>query len=196
MLQILSILLPALALLLLSACRKYSNSPTNVLPLETHEGLGTMGCMVNGKLFIPQHSGWVNKPFSVATLDGYPGQNLNMDWTDDADDGLRIVTISLDSVYLQKGITFDLGVRPPDSALTPGSTGHSQFARYTNFGKTSGYIGQAIYNTTSLVKGQVTIDWYIPTAYIVAGTFWFDAINATGDTVHVRDGRFDMGYTQ
>jgi hypothetical protein len=34
-------------------CKK-SNSPTNRLPPETHEGLNTMGCTVNGSLFIPQ----------------------------------------------------------------------------------------------------------------------------------------------
>ncbi len=36
----------------------------------------------------------------------------------------------------------------------------------------------------------------IDTTKIIAGTFWFDAISPAADTVHVREGRFDMRYTQ
>jgi hypothetical protein len=29
---------------------------------------------------------------------------------------------------------------------------------------------------------------------IISGTFWFDAINTAGETVEIRQGRFDWNY--
>ncbi len=32
--------------------------------------------------------------------------------------------------------------------------------------------------------------------HIVSGTFWFDAINEDGKLVEIREGRFDMNFTE
>jgi len=52
------------------------------------------------------------------------------------------------------------------------------------------------YYTTSQVTGQITIDFYDEPRRIVAGRFAFDAVDKNGDTVKIRQGRFDMAIQQ
>lgn len=52
------------------------------------------------------------------------------------------------------------------------------------------------YNTTPEVMGEMTITKLDFEDNIVSGTFWFDAVNNEGDMVEIREGRFDMRFTQ
>lgn len=172
-------------LILNSGCRK-SNSPTDRLPHPTHSGLNTMGCTVNGKLFIPQEPATDPTPFYSVSLVGSPGPDLYMTWKQKTNAcPIYGISITLDSVNLQQGFVYDLGANP-DTGRSQGL--HTQWAGYTQFGCNGMYV----YATTPQVTGQTTITWYDPGTGVIAGTFWFDAIDAGGDTVHVRDGRFDM----
>jgi hypothetical protein len=168
-----------------SDCHK-SNSPTNALPPETHAGLNTMGCIVNGQLFIPQTSGYPPGQFSNAGYE-YGESSINFNWTDKPDCGFSILRIYLDSVQLQAGDTITLGLMPDSVANSPVK---AQWATYYSFPCDSGVIGS--YSTTSQVTGQVIIDYYDPLAFLIAGRFSFDAIDKYSDTIHVREGRFDM----
>lgn len=174
-------------------CRK-STSPTDRLPPLTHQGLNTMGCMVDGKLFVPQAPAFY--PYGIYGIiqQGYPGPNLTMGWTDKGSDcslsGLQII---LDSIQLQQGLTIDLAA-PADSGGAvgdPGPTFSNQWATYT-FADCDKNIPFTPYTTTGQVTGQVTITWYDAGKGVVAGTFWFNAIDKAGDTAHVTEGRFDM----
>lgn len=51
------------------------------------------------------------------------------------------------------------------------------------------------YNTTQVHKGELKITKFNPTNSIISGTFWFDAVNEEGEIVEIREGRFDMQYT-
>jgi hypothetical protein len=173
-----------------SNCHK-SNSPTNQLPPETHSGLNTMGCLVNGQLFIPQSTGNPPPPFSSAYRVVFNGiTSIVFNWADLPNCGLSEMKIFLDSVQLQVGDTLTLGLMP-DSNLV--YIGKAQWADYESFPCDSGPVSNP-YTTTSQVTGQMIIDYYENATDIslVAGRFFFDAIGKYGDTIHVREGRFDM----
>jgi hypothetical protein len=176
-----------------TGCKK-SNSPTNVLPPETHVGLNTMGCIVNGQLFIPQETGYPPHQFSTAAISsrGVNGiTSIIFNWTDQPNCGLSFLNIYLDSVQLQAGDTLTLGLMP-DSSFT--SSRKAQWATYMSFPCDSGSVNQ--YSTNSQVSGQMIIDYYeyATDIILVAGRFSFDAIDKYGDTVHIREGRFDMAF--
>ncbi len=163
-------------------CKK-SNSPTNRLPPETHEGLNTMGCTVNGSLFIPQEPLLNPQGYYFAR---YTNLDLRLAWTDQPDCGITSVVIELDSIQLAEGTTYTLGVQP-DTTNTRNV--NVQWASYGNFPCAALF---EIYSTTGQVTGQVAIDYYDSSRGIVSGNFSFDAVDKNSDTVHVREGRFDM----
>jgi hypothetical protein len=162
-------------------CRK-SSSPTNVLPPETHQGLNTMGCLVNGSLFIPQ----------IPLLDpgneyyaAYRNLDLILNYEDKPECSITAIGIELDSVQLTQGVTYSLTVQPDSNRQNL----HVQWATYSAF--PCGALFH-LYSTTAQVTGQVTIDYYDSAKAIVAGKFSFDAIDNSNDTVHITEGRFDM----
>ncbi|RNI26808.1 hypothetical protein [Rufibacter latericius] len=55
-------------------------------------------------------------------------------------------------------------------------------------------VGLEEYSVSSPLKGELRITRLDHQKRIVAGAFWFDAINAVGDKVKVREGRFDMKF--
>jgi hypothetical protein len=181
-------ILPALFILITIGCRK-SNSPTNQLPPETHDGDNTMGCYVDNKLFIPQEPFLSNLGgYSGAAILNAPSFDLVLNWTDDiSNSDFTSVSIQLDSVQLIQGATYTLGA-PPDSMTD--QTSHKVWATYIN------WVQYQFYYTAGEGTGQVTIDYYDPTVSvatgIVSGHFSFDAVNSNNDTVHVSEGRFDM----
>lgn len=67
---------------------------------------------------------------------------------------------------------------------------YGQYGRYI--------IGQNtnLYNTNTIVNGELTIKRLDEINQIVSGTFWFNAVNDNADTVKITDGRFDMHYTK
>lgn len=177
--------LAVLGLVFFGGCRK-RNSSTHRLPPQTHSGLNTMGCTVDGKLFIPQAPALDPYPLYTVSLDGYPGPRLFMAWSEKINAcPIYGISIALDSVILQQNRTYDLGEHLDTGSL---QGIHTQWATYAQ----SGCNGSYYYTTTRQVTGQTTITWYDPAGGIVAGTFWFDAVDEAGDTIHVRDGRFDM----
>jgi len=73
-----------------------------------------------------------------------------------------------------------------------------------NFDDDGDYVGGGAYRpntldngeyyTTSSITGELTITRVDTSNSIISGTFWFDAINAEGEVVEIRDGRFDYVY--
>lgn len=51
------------------------------------------------------------------------------------------------------------------------------------------------YNTTQIHTGELKITKFDVSNSIISGTFWFDAVNEEGETVEIREGRFDMKFT-
>jgi hypothetical protein len=61
----------------------------------------------------------------------------------------------------------------------------------------STYTLAGIFNTTNdnIYTGELHITHLDQTNYIVSGTFWFDIIDFQGNPHQIREGRFDMQYT-
>jgi hypothetical protein len=100
--------------------------------------------------------------------------------------GITSVVIELDSIQLVEGTTYTLGVQP-DTTNTRNL--NAQWAGYFNIPCGATF---EVYSITGQVTGQVAIDFYDSSRGIVSGNFSFDAVDKNSDTVHVREGRFDM----
>ena len=50
------------------------------------------------------------------------------------------------------------------------------------------------YYTNAINSGELNITKLDESKKIISGTFWFDAVNKTGEKVEVREGRFDLKY--
>lgn len=66
----------------------------------------------------------------------------------------------------------------------------------SNFGEyfIISFNGDVKYTTTNVSIGELKITKLDTQQKIISGTFWYDAINASGEKVEVREGRFDMRY--
>jgi len=56
--------------------------------------------------------------------------------------------------------------------------------------------GITSYVTNSKVSGQLIITKFDQSNQIISGNFYFNAVDFSGDTVKITDGRFDMLYTR
>jgi hypothetical protein len=98
---------------------------------------------------------------------------------------LSSVHIFNDGSPIEKGKTYKLKTRTDNSSAS---------AVYTETTSKCG-AGLVRYFTNELTDGELKITHFDPEKFIVSGTFWFDAMNAKGEKVEVREGRFDMQFT-
>lgn len=69
------------------------------------------------------------------------------------------------------------------------------FSNFAKFRISSNIVSAINYVTTDTFTGVLKITKLDTQQKIISGTFWFDAVNAAGEKVEVREGRFDMRYT-
>ncbi|KHJ39512.1 hypothetical protein PBAC_00190 [Pedobacter glucosidilyticus] len=162
-----------------SSCKK-DKTGIDALPVATQEGKNTFGCLVNGEVFIARTRGLFGPPYFACEY------------------GFNSVTNSLR--FLLKGTD---SIREPFSSITISSTGISLISgtklnlRELKDGNASARYSETLideFNTTSISKGEITITKLDESKRILSGTFWFDAVNETGEKVEVREGRFDMKF--
>ncbi len=155
----------------LSNCKK-DPDPTPQLPPETQQGKNTFGCLVNGKVWLPKGAGLV--------------------WGIQSQYYTGIISIFTTNVELipRPYIQLQFARVYKDTAFTiKNYTNEKDFQRFyyseenTYYYPVNGYTGQFH------LKKLDTIN------HIMAGTFWFDAIDTlSGDTVQIRQGRFDVTF--
>ncbi|MGG8497230.1 DUF6252 family protein [Tenacibaculum sp. TC6] len=157
--------------------------PQTELPPITQTGENTVGCLVDGKVFLP----YQKKPFGVPSTTCYYQ--------------------FLDGTY-EFGLSFFNNKQNPSSNIFIGGN-KLEFIEGQTYqlkdekNKSSAYAyvsieGGGIYNysTTDTITGELTITKLDPTKSIISGTFWFDAERITdGKIIKIREGRFDMQYT-
>ena len=163
-----------------SLCRK--GDSVSQLPPETNTGAGTFGCLVNGNIFKPK-----GDPFSGPIVScayqyingGYYFQLAALNKSGSVNYGIGLFT---DSLKIQQDFGYTLkGKNVKEGAY--GLYAISEFQGLTNF------------LTNSIDTGQLVIKKFDEVNRIVSGTFWFDAVNANGQKVQIRQGRFDMKFT-
>ena len=167
------------AIMSCNSCKK------NVLPPITDTGANTFGCLVDGKVFRPggaQLSGGSLQCnyqfFNNSYYFGLAGRNQT------GGNLLTSVGIYTDSLRIFEGNKLSLKLR--DKGNPSGSY----------FKAISAYQYELYSTGNNLNTGELWIKKLDTINQIVSGTFWFDAVNANGQKVQIREGRFDVRYTR
>lgn len=172
-----------------SKCKKdkIPENPVDQLPPETQIGANTFGCLVDGKVFVPKGS-----PFSGPILTCYyqyiyypspTGYVFQVSAKDKSTSSIiNAVNVGFDSTILIEGKTYVL-----KELYRGGAVGN--YRHLIN-------ITIDDYFTYNPSSGELTIEKFDEINQIVSGTFWFNAVNTDGDTVHITNGRFDMQFTK
>ena len=164
--------------IIFSCCNNDDDNP-QALPPATQTGAGTFACYVNGKSFIDTSGGYFNCFYQFTGGEYYFG-------IQGADTVGMITGVGLgtDKKQIEQGITYQL-IEPTDGNAN-GGTGITQSI-------SSGTISY----TNLQYTGELTITKLDFTNHIVSGTFWFDVENPyTGETIQIREGRFDTLFTE
>lgn len=176
-------------LLLSGSCKKPKTvNPIDQLPAETQTGANTFGCLVDGVAFLPG-GGSLSGPNLICVyqnlISGTPAGYTFALGATDKKDPRKITTVGfgMDSIKMGIGI-YILKVRN-------NGNGGGQFGYYDDNNPNGN-----LFSTSEFVTGELQIRKFDTINQIASGTFWFDAINAAGQKVQIRDGRFDMRYTQ
>lgn len=167
--------------LTLSCCNNDDNNntqnPIDQLPPETQTGENTFGCLLDDEAFIP--SGGTNPLDAVYQFvnGGYyfsvQGNRRN------SENNLLTISIGVLNIELTQGSTYQLIENEDGNA-----TGNFLYSTLSNY-------------TSANNSGELTITKLDTENQIVSGTFWFDIIHPyTEEIVEIREGRFDMQYTQ
>lgn len=166
--------------LLISCENDDDNNPQNPidqLPATTMTGENTFGALLDGEPFIP--SGGVNPLDCVYQLiNGERFFNLQGNLQDENFNLIRL-SISTNAKELSQGMTFPLLVNNPGNAYA---------AFFLNTDQT--------FTDGSNYTGELTITRLDLNDQIVSGTFFYDVIDGNGNLRQIRDGRFDMRFTQ
>jgi len=141
--------------------------------------------LVNGQAFVPKNTNILEGPDLqcnyIYTAGGY---HLTVACANKNSSGtVTDVIVGTDSLAIAEGETL---------AFKTFVEGNAQ-ASYTLFYNSG---GQNDYETNAKVSGQLMITKLDTMKQIVSGTFYFNALNSTGDTVKITNGRFDMPYTR
>jgi hypothetical protein len=167
----------------LQSCNKDDDSSNDSLPPATQTGANTVGCLVNGEVFLPKNEG-IN-PVVVVNYEFFNGEFFfGLTFKDQRGTIDEIVSLGTGYITLEENITYILDKNTTDDGDYVGGGGAYRPSNLDN--------GQ--YLTTSSVTGELTISRLDLSNSIISGTFWFDAINEQGEIVEIRDGRFDYVY--
>ncbi|MRX48488.1 DUF6252 family protein [Pedobacter puniceum] len=163
-----------------SSCKK-DKTGIDALPAATQEGKNTFGCLVNGEVFIARSRTGFGPPYFACEY-GFNSETNSFRFYLRGSD--RIQSSNRNTIIISfNGISLISGTRLDIRELQDGYANAIYF-------KTS--IDE--FNTNATSKGEITITKLDESKRIISGTFWFDAVNETGEKVEVREGRFDMSY--
>jgi hypothetical protein len=172
------------AISLLTSCDKDGQvfAGKDQLPPETQTGANTVGCLVNGKVFLPHQEG-IN-PALECNYEFLNGKfYFNLYYSDLRNGGVRTVGAETRQSTLQVGQTYILN----KNVIKDGDfIGGGQY-----------YISSILTNnfyTNTINNGELRITHLDLQNSIISGTFWFDAVNSKGEKTEIREGRFDMEY--
>ncbi len=174
------IALTLLVVLSVTACDKSDDDspqdPVSQLPPATMTGANTFGALLDGEPFIP---GGGNNPLDCVyqLIDGERFFNLQGNQRDLEFNLIRL-SLSSNAKVLIEGETYNLIENEIGNA----------FARYS-------FSTRATF-TDSLNTGSIKISRLDLNSQIISGTFFFDIIDHNGDLHQIREGRFDMRFTQ
>ena len=169
-----------------ACCTKDDNqtpapTPVSQLPPATQTGLNTFGCLLDGEVFIP---GITNNSYQCfyQLVDGE--YFFNVSANNSKNNILKGITIGTEKKAISENQTLALEERINGNA----------FGQLSNLNDNNG-IYQVNY-TSNLNTGELKITKLDFTNNIVSGTFWFDVKDNQNVVHQIRNGRFDMKFTQ
>lgn len=151
------------------------------LPAATQTGANTVGCLLNGKAFLPSGTrpgGGNPNPYCAYYHDQFVlnfsiirnENNTSLEGTE------QIMLYSVDTL-LEEDSTYDIA-----------NFNENQYGAYVVYSLQD----PNNFESTSEKVGKLHITRLDKTNNILSGTFWFDAVNEQGKKVEIREGRFDM----
>jgi hypothetical protein len=163
----------------LYSCDHDSDSPVNPvdqLPPATQIGANTFGCLLDGEVFKPGNGPnpldcvyqFVDGEYYFALQANKEDANFNLILI-----GLTTKTLGLTQEQSYQLLEFEDG----------------------NASGAYSYGGQIVYKST-LNTGEMTITKLDHVHNIISGTFYFDVLDGNGVVHQIRNGRFDMHFTQ
>jgi len=167
--------------------------PTELPPITT-EGKNTFGCLVEGELLVPYPRKLIKdnfvKSFGInEDLEGF----LEVGATMEGETGYESRSVGINLLNR----VFDEGeyVLYTDST-TYNSSGYPNSINNVRV-RITDKSGNSTFNSWRVPNpdcGRLNVLRLDTLSRIIAGTFYFDAINKEGDTIKVTDGRFDLKY--
>ncbi len=174
------LLLVLVTTFVLSCCDKDGQifASKDKLPPETQTGANTVGCLVNGKVFLPHQAG-IDSPVNCyyQFVNGY--YYFTIAFSDYRKQSIESVNVFTSKTVLTIGQIYSL-----NQGYNPNKGGGAEY--YTDLNNK--------FSTNLINVGEVKITRIDVSKSIVSGTFWFDATNSKGEKVEIREGRFDWNY--
>jgi len=151
------------------------------LPTPTEEGKQTLGCRVNGKLFVAQRkSMWQLSEEISANVQERDGiMTLYIRGTDSTIDGEPSIYLLIDYDRVQQGVTYSFN--DPNTGIAS-----AEYKYHHTTTNSTEYI------TSQSLFGELKFTLLDKDKNIASGTFSFDAEDSQGEKVEVREGRFDV----
>lgn len=174
------------ALFILTSCDKDKDddkptNPIDQLPLATQTGANTFGCLLDGKVFKP---GITHNSYQCFYQYVNGGYYFFVSGSNKANGVLKEIIIGTYKLEIAEGQILNLYERVEGNA----------FGTLVNLDSNTGHHQ---YNETSITNtGELKITKLDFKNNIVSGAFWFDAKDDKGVVHQIREGRFDMQFTQ
>lgn len=187
-LKLLPVLLITCSVLLVvfTQCTKRKVHDRFPIPPTTHAEREFFGCKINGLPFIPKapsESGLGSCTYSSA-YEGRAGYRFQLvSNSHQSDCGLITVSITLDSIELKEGRTYDL--------VQAGNK--NNYGTYTIVSDCSG--DKLEMHTTKDAPGEFRITKFDPALGFVSGSFSFTVKDSSGNNYRISEGLFDQLFT-
>jgi len=154
-------------------------NPVSQLPPPTQTGENTLGCLVNGEVFLPKGTSLAGPVLDCVYqyVDG--GYYFGLQGNRRVNGILQAIGVGTRRLQINEGEIYQ---------LLENLDGNANGAWY--------YPAEmAILYTSETHSGELEITKLDESENIVSGTFWYDLQLPDGEIVEVREGRFDMQYT-
>jgi len=165
--------------------------PTELPPITT-EGKNTFGCLVDGELLVPYPRKLIKDKF-VFDYSGVLDGTLQVGGTMEGETGYESKSVSL---YLLSRVVDEGEYVLYTDSTTYNSSGFPNIIDNVRV-RITDESGNATFNSWRVPNpdcGRLNVLRLDTLSRIIAGTFYFDAVNKEGDTIKVTDGRFDLKY--
>lgn len=170
-----------LTLALNTSCNKEDDEPQNPvdqLPPATQTGKQTFGCLINGKVFLPDNFGSGRPNAFYQFVDG--AYTLGIHASNKRGEELLSVGLGALDIQLIKESQYML-----NSEISGNFYGIYLLGGGLSLDTT----------TTNNNPGTLTITNFDTEKFIISGTFEFTVFDNEGNEIKITDGRFDMLYT-